>query len=829
MHGVYIASNPLPGRGGRAKFLSPFRFLRTGRAGFLLLLLTFLLSSPAAPAKAAGGGEGKPAPASPVIDREVAAELVQELQDPQKRARLIAELEVLAAAHEAARGQPAAPLPLPLAPNSLGAQLLVEAMTHLQEASRRFTRTVQSVTDFQDIADWFNDLLTNPVTQARLFAASWRLALIVAIGALADFFAARLLRRPRLAMARLEEGEEEGAQEAAGAPDEPLPPAGEGESAPIIAIPLSRLPLVLLRFGLEVVPALVMLAFVYGLLSTPLAGTPSVQVVIMAIVDAMVVVQIIMAAVRALFSPDIPALRVFAVGDEAARAIVLWVRRLAAVTTFGYAGAEAGLVFGLDPDAHDALLKLVALVNHVMLIVIVWRYRTVVANWIAPRSETHHPLATLRHRLARLWHLAAILLLLASWMVWAVGVAEGYRLLIRVTVLTLLVFAGSRALNQLVMGSLDRLFHVTNQPVAISGLDIVPGLAGLSARARRYYRMLRLFVSFLISALTVIVLLQVWGFGAFDWFSDGAIGGRLVSALVTILLVFVAVLAIWEGVNELIQRHINHLTARGLSAPATRLRTLLPMIRAALALVLFLIAGPVALSEIGVNIAPLLAGAGIVGVAIGFGSQKLVQDLITGVFLLLENAMQVGDWVTVAGVSGSVEALSVRTIRLRADDGSVHIIPFSAVTTVNNANRGLGNASVSVSVPSREDPDRIFQILREIAAEMRKDPAYQRGMLSDLQLWGVDRIEGSVMTIAGQIVCTDQARWSVQREFHRRLRQRFSELGIELANPTQTVVVLAPERWMNRSAAAESGAPSALPENAIPSATARETVGEAAK
>ena len=89
-----------------------------------------------------------------------------------------------------------------------------------------------------------------------------------------------------------------------------------------------------------------------------------------------------------------------------------------------------------------------------------------------------------------------------------------------------------------------------------------------------------------------------------------------------------------------------------------------------------------ALSEIGVNIAPLLAGAGILGVAIGFGSQKLVQDLITGIFLLLENAMQVGDWVTVSGLSGSVEALSVRTIKLRASDGSVHLIPFSAVTSV---------------------------------------------------------------------------------------------------------------------------------------------------
>jgi len=156
---------------------------------------------------------------------------------------------------------------------------------------------------------------------------------------------------------------------------------------------------------------------------------------------------------------------------------------------------------------------------------------------------------------------------------------------------------------------------------------------------------------------------------------------------------------------------------------------------------------------------------------------------------LLENAMQVGDWVTVAGVSGTVEALSVRTIRLRAADGSVHIIPFSAVTTVNNVNRGLGNAQVSVTVSAREDTDRVSEALREIAAELRRDLNFKSGILSDLQLWGVESVTASTVTIAGQIVCTDASRWAVQREFNRRLKKRFEELGIELANPTQTVRV----------------------------------------
>ncbi len=748
------------------------------------------------------GAQPPAAAAAPVLDRQTAQELIGDLQDPQKRAKLIAALRALATASGVVH--PAAPAPLaaalPLAPNSLGAQVLLDAAGHLQQGSKRLVQSVQAVTDFQEIGDWLRETAGDPAAQARFFAALWRLVLILAIGLAADVIAERVLRRPRHALESLvgahiegtnaETGPERGeaAPEAAETSDEPLAGSATAASTPVIAIPLARLPFVLLRFLLELIPSLILLGFVYALLRTPLAGSASTQVVILAVVDAFVLVQVIMSAVRSLVSPDYRGLRVFGIDDAPSLAITRWIRRLVAISVFGYALAEVGLVFGLDPDAHDALLKIVALIVHVMLVVVVFKNRRVVAGWIAPAAEDGGPFAEARRRAARFWHHVAIIAILALWLVWALGVPDGYRVLIQASALSLVILIASRAARQVLLGALDRMFHVGAEPIA--GLEVVPGFAGISARARNYYRLLRAIAAGILTAVTLVLLLQVWGFGAFDWFSDGALGGRVVSALVTIALVLFSALVVWEGANELILRQVTRLTSEGHVARASRMRTLLPMIRAALAVVLFLIAGPVALSEIGVNIAPLLAGAGIVGVAIGFGSQKLVQDLITGVFLLLENAMQVGDWVTLAGVSGSVEALSVRTIRLRASDGSVHIIPFSAVTTVNNTNRGLGNAAVSVSVAYKEDTDRVCEALSGIAAGMRKDPAFQRGMLSDLQLWGVDKIEGSVVTIAGQIVCTDKARWGVQREFHRRMKKRFEELGIEIANPTQTVLLL---------------------------------------
>src|SRR5271168_2585928 len=181
-------------------------------------------------------------------------------------------------------------------------------------------------------------------------------------------------------------------------------------------------------------------------------------------------------------------------------------------------------------------------------------------------------------------------------------------------------------------------------------------------------------------------------------------------------------------------RKLTALSRDGHFARAARLRTFRPMLRTVLLCVIVAVVGLTALSEIGVNVAPLLAGAGIVGIAVGFGSQKLVQDLITGLFLLLENTMQVGDFVTVSGLSGTVEHLSVRTIRLRAGDGSVHIIPFSAVTSVTNTNRGQGNAAVVVTVAYHEDTDRVCAVLRAIVTELRAVPEFGTPMLSDLQL-----------------------------------------------------------------------------------------------
>ena len=331
------------------------------------------------------------------------------------------------------------------------------------------------------------------------------------------------------------------------------------------------------------------------------------------------------------------------------------------------------------------------------------------------------------------------------------------------------------------LGVLDRLFRVNR--------DFASRFPGLESRANRYYPLLRALVSLAIAWVGAVALLEVWGVDAIAWYRGNAFGGRLASALTTIAIAAAVGAAVWEAVNAAMDYRLDRLDHDLRIGRAARIRTLLPMLRTALLISILVVFALTVLSEIGVNTAPLLAGAGIVGIAIGFGSQKLVQDLITGLFLLLENAIQVGDFVTVAGLSGSVENLSIRTLRLRAGDGSVHIVPFSSVTTVTNANRGIGNAAVSVTVPFEEDPDRVGQTLKQIVSDMRKEAPFKSEMLSDLQLWGVDKVDGASTTIVGQIVCTDGGRWDVQREFNRRLKQTFQSQGIHMAQPSAPIVI----------------------------------------
>ena len=725
------------------------------------------------------------------------------LQDDTRRAQMIDTLRAIAnaspqaqpaqaappqAAPSQAAAPPAKPSAIPLTADSLGAQLLLMVSEQVRDISSQIAELARTLTHFKAFYYWFLRTANDPYATNLLLGTAWKLALVFACAFVAEFLAFRLIRRPVVAL-------EARVPQAGQAPVLAMAIDPPSSMADVIAEPgrqqrhrslarawqsVVRLPFVLGRLLLELLPVVVFISVATALLGTEIGDLPTTRLVILAVVNAYAFSRVFISAVRALAGP----FGLFQVRAETAAYVEIWTRRIIAVAVSGIAFANVALLLGLHRGGYLTVVRLVMLVVHLFIVVIILQCRRPVADFIsAPANRTGFA-ARMRNRAAGLWHYLAIALDLALWAVWALNIRNGYSLLLQYFVGTIAVVLVTRLAIVVALSLIDRGFRI--KP------EILQRFPGLETRANRYLPLLRRIVALVIGFMGFVGVLEVWGVDAIVWFYGGQIGSRLVSALVTIGIAAIAAAAIWEASNAYLDRQLNTLTREGHYARAARLRTFQPMLRTALLCLIVAVVGLTALSEIGVNVAPLLAGAGIVGIAIGFGSQKLVQDLITGLFLLLENTVQVGDVVSVSGLTGTVENVSIRTIRLRAGDGSLHIVPFSAVTTITNASRGEGNAAVSVNVAYKEDTDRAGQVLKDIVAEMRREAEYRYAIRGDLELWGVDKVDGSMASIVGQIRCTDGGRWPVQREFNRRLKRRFQECGIEIVPSSQMFLMQIP-------------------------------------
>jgi moderate conductance mechanosensitive channel len=758
-----------------------------------ILLACALFAFPASAQTGAAPKAASPATDSAnVLTSDQAKRALETLQDDKKRAQMIETLRAIANASPQTQAAQPAPEPqsaIPLTADSLGAQLLLTVSEQVGEISREVADVARTLTHYRAFYYWIVRTANDPAAYNQLFDIAWKLALVFGCAFAAEWLVFRLIKRPvTLLEARIPQAARVPAQTLAMA--EPpssaadvIAKAGSQQRRLSLARAwqsLVRLPFVLGRLALELLPVFVFVGVATMLLGTEIGNLVTTRLAILAVVNAYALSRGLICVVRALAGP----FGLFRVRAETAAYIEIWARRIVTVGVSGFAFANVALLLGLHRAGYAALLRLVMLIVHLFIVVIILQCRRPVADTIRAPAGREGAAARVRNRIAGLWHILAIALDLALWAVWAMNIRNGYSLLLQYFVGTIAVALITRLAIIVVLSLIDRGFSI--------GPDILQRFPGLETRANRYLPLLRKIVSSIIAFIGFVALLEVWGVDAIVWFYGGQIGSRLLSAVVTIGIAALTAAAIWEASNALMDRQLNTLSRDGHYARAARLRTFQPMLRTALLCLIVTVVGLTALSEIGVNIAPLLAGAGIVGIAIGFGSQKLVQDLITGLFLLLENTVQVGDNVSVSGLSGTVENVSIRTIRLRAGDGAVHIVPFSAVTTITNASRGAGNAAVSVNVSYKEDTDRAGQILKDIVAEMRNETEYRQMIRGDLELWGVDKVDGSMASIVGQIRCTDSGRWPVQREFNRRLKRRFQECGIEIASSGQTILMQIP-------------------------------------
>ena len=744
--------------------------------GAALLLIGLFLGT-ADPALAQSNPLANPlvkavAPAAKPTTAEDIDSLIKTLDDDQARAKLKQQLQLLL---QAQRGQHPGAAATPGQNAGIGAKLLGSISHHIESVSNALVNLVQVVADFPNRIRGALQALSDPALRDY-----WLNVVIDLFGVLAAAFAAailtnRVIMRPRRVLQQQET---------------------RRWIVRILYVPLI--------FVFESLPtiAFALVSYIALPLFDPSADA---RLITTAILGAQIASQLAGAAATALLTPAAPSLRVLRCSDETAAYLRLWVRRLAVVGFYGYALTQLVAVIGFEPTLEEALHHAWGLLLAAMGVILVFQNRVAVAERIAggpltaaPETPPDEAVATplepqpeadqrtvrfkrLRRQVAKLWHVLAVIYIIAVYAVSTVGIEGGFSFLVKATVFTVILLLLLRLADDFVREVFDRSFALPDEVKRV--------LPGLESRANRYLPILKQAVLIGVYLVGLFALLQIWGVDVIGWVSDGA--GRPIMAGAFKIVIIIAVSALLsEVVNLAIEHYLREQDMSGRRIyHSGRVRTLLPMLRNAFRITLTVIVLLVVLSQIGVDIAPLLAAAGVVGLAVGFGAQTLVKDIITGVFILLEDTIAIGDVVDLGGShAGVVEGMTIRTMRLRDGSGSVHTVPFSSVTIVQNLTKDFSYATFDLKVDYREDVDKVLEAIKEVGGEIAKDPQFRYGIIGPLEIIGVDAFQDSGVLVKARMKTRAMSQWDVMRAFNLRLKRLFDHRGLRFpgvmaANP----------------------------------------------
>jgi small-conductance mechanosensitive channel len=723
----------------------------------VLALLTCVLVVPGgasqaqAPAPAAAPAHATPAPVS--VDE--LQRLVETLADAQERAKLVAQLQALIAAQRGL-GEQAAEGP---------GTWLERLSGQIDAVSAEVVAVAGVVLDAPSWIDWFRRQASDAQSRGVWLAIGLNLIVVFGTAVVAEWVLRQLLQRLRSRLQARSNGQR-----------------------------LAQALLMLLLLVLEALPILTFAAT--ASLVLPLVNPhPVSSRVAGVIIEASLVARLVLAVAHtALLSPG--ALALYAIGDETRNYLYIWARRFTIWAVYGYALATIGWWLGAPGAVYVLVLRVTMLVLGVLSVIFVLQNRGAVAEMLRgqPRKNGDGNEAPalgagwllLRQRLADTWHVLAIVYIVGIFGNYVLDIAAGFAFVFRVTLMSAVILIAAGVIVGAVRQLSQRGFAIRQ--------ELKARFPTLETRANRYLPVLTVAVSLVVYFFAALALLQVWGLDAFAWFST-TFGRRITGGTVSIVTVVFMALVLWELFCSGIERYLNGMAADGRRvARSARTRTLLPLLRTTMSIVLVTMVALIVLSELGLNIVPLLAGAGVAGIAVGFGSQALVKDVITGLFILLEDTLAIGDIVDVGkDHAGVVEAISIRTIKLRDVAGTVHTVPFSEVSTVRNMTRDYAYFVCDVGVQLREDPDRVIAVLCEVADGMRKDSGWSESIVERLDVIGVDKFTDSAMVIRSRLKTLPLRQWAVGHEFNRRMKKAFDELGIEMPAINQTAYLPRPE------------------------------------
>ena len=492
------------------------------------------------------------------------------------------------------------------------------------------------------------------------------------------------------------------------------------------------------------------------------------------LLNAFLVVEVTKLAFRIVLVPRFPPLRFLPVTDDNSAYWSFWISRIISLLGYTFMFVAPMLNSIISTAAGNAAQVLAVATAAIIGVVIVLQNKDDVRIWLVDLSQRHDRdgLWRLLAVLGRFWHLLVIGYLLTLLIVWFAN---------PVGALPFMLGATFQSLIAIIVGTLIVTFISRFMSTGLSlPEDVRQRLPLLEGRLRAFVPRVMNVVRWVVVAGVIVAIGQAWGFFDFaGWIASDeglAVAGSVVSAALIVL----AAIVLHVVVGSWVEYRLNPNNGR---APTSREKTLLNLFKNAFTVALAVFGTMLSLAQIGVNIAPLLAGAGVVGLAIGFGAQKLVQDIITGIFIQFENIMNEGDTVEVAGRTGVVERLTIRSVTIRDMSGTVHLIPFSTVDQVSNMMRGFSFYVSEVEIAYDSDIEAAKQAMRDAFEMVMEKPEFREVILDDLDLPGLIAITPTSVRLRSRIKALAGKQWGAGRYYSEVLMRLFAERGISSPTP----------------------------------------------
>ena len=550
----------------------------------------------------------------------------------------------------------------------------------------------------------------------------------------------------------------------------------------------------LLRGGLQTVGVAIQITVALLLALAMDEGLDHLRNTHLIIFGAVATVRVLIYFFRNLLADDTPSHRLLAVSDDQARSLV---RSLTAILVVAaVAGGTCAWMDSMDLDRNAHLLSLIGAMALTTLLMIAFtiRQRRAVANMILGADGAEEKPLPLR-LLAQFWHVLAIVYFLAAWSVAATRlVLDLPNALGLVTGPILILFLAIAAYGVALL-LIEWAFTPKPHPAAEVAAPSPDGEEPAASPPSDGFKELSgTAAAMIVAASAIWFVFDLWGI-------DLAAQGGLLHGLWEVLLVgFLAYLA-FKSVKILIDRKIAEeggieeaeLGEEGGAASSSRLATLLPLFRNFLFIVIAVIAGMIALSELGVDIAPLFAGAGVIGLAIGFGAQTMIRDIFSGAFFLMDDAFRKGEYIDIGGIKGTVEKISIRSMQLRHHMGALHTIPFGEIHHLTNYSRDWVMMKLPLRVPYDTDVERVRKLIKTLGKELLEHPEEGPKFVQPLKSQGVYKMEDSAMIIRVKYMTKPGDQFTTRKLVYAKVRELFEREGIKFAHRQVTVQVAGQE------------------------------------